>query len=72
MSFMDWIAGMLGGRPTPDPARESIDLQEAAIVDRLARVSGKTPQQIRAEVTRRALYHIQRTQQTVREAQAKR
>lgn len=55
MSLRTWIARMLGLRPTIDPARMAITRTEREVTERLARVSGRTPAQVRAEARRRAM-----------------
>lgn len=50
----EWITHLFRREPDPDPARESIDFQEQRLIERLARLQNKTPQQVREEVQRRA------------------
>lgn len=57
----EWITGarkaisrMLGHTPQPDPVRELIDRQEQRLVARIARASGKSPQQVREAAVRKA------------------
>lgn len=50
--FKEWIDRMLHRQPTRDSERESITHAEQQIVTRLARLSGKTPSEVRAEARR--------------------
>lgn len=59
MRLKEWITRLFRHHE-PDPARESIDFQEQRLIERLARLQNKTPNQVREEAQRRAEMAVRR------------
>ena len=58
MTFKDWIDRMLG-RPSDSLARAKITAKEAELVNRIAKLKGISPQEVREQAKRRAVLQIE-------------